>query len=268
MWMANFENMLASRLLLLRKFGQLSLWAFAFIGFVAASLQIYEYFARIGGSLEVYISEHKYASPVFMRKAFGSLEYDSPLGGMAHKLQQDKCKEQPIKDRLQDIDVGSLTQFNCDEAKNFKRAVSFGSIDYVSSPQMLEILFKNTSSFSANNIRISGEGIDYVEIISGLRERQEITEKNNNFLLPQLNPGEEMTTYVWGGSLMTMLDGPKITFAGGTVLRQTLTHQPPEPKNPLLFIQYRLTLWNKILLLWLVVVSALFISIAQRKLRA
>jgi hypothetical protein len=244
---------------ILQTIGQVSLWVFAFIGFVAASIQIAEYLTTPDNRLVVQVTPQKYANPSFVHLAFGTLTADSPLGSMAMKLQEAKCDQKPTK-TLADVTVGSLDKLNCDQAKDFKQAVDFLTSDDIIPGILSELSIKNAGSSPASNIRLTGEGINHVELVISIRDRQTISANANVYSLPSLNPGDEMTVYVWGDEMMRLNGSPKVTYAGGVVDSTILSPTAPDPKNLLMFLAQRLTIFGKILLLWFIIVFAIILA--------
>lgn len=245
-----------------RRAGQLSLWIFAFIGFLAASLQIGEYLSQPKSSLEVQVIEHKYVNPVFVHKAFGTLQYNSPLGRMSAKLKQLECGEAPSEGN-KEIIIGYLDTLDCEGAKRLTHALNFVTYDDYGPGVISEIRVKNVGSSPASNIRISGSYIKYVELVISSRNRQEIKETASAYVLPPLNPGEEWAAYVWSDAFIGP-DGIKVTFAGGLVDFDKLVPASTKPVGIIPFVLYYLTWGGRIFLVVVVIVLAALIAAFYR----
>lgn len=248
--------------------GQISLWVFAFIGFIAASIEIVEYWAPDPQRLKVEVYPNKYRNPQAVKKAFGTLEAletGTPLRTVVSKLYHVRCEPKNLKAvEANNSNIESFNDVSCDQARYLRDAVTFVGSDDFLPLTFFEVKIKNEGSVPARDIRISSDMIERVEQTIGVRDTRSVEKKEGAYLLSTLNPGEETTIFCWGSSYgEPFSSGPRITYAGDRIHTTVMAPASPEPVDLLPFIFERLSVWGRILLVWMIVGTGFILHIAH-----
>jgi len=213
------------------KFSTISLWLFAAIGALASIATVAAYFRSTSAKINVTVYPNKFEVPFFLDTTLSNNDKDNEAS-FFQAMKSVFCQK---------TNIYTVTIKSEENRKHFCDHATTGALISESTTgltktkiDMYDLSVENDGSSVASGLRVSGNGIQNVDIYN--QSNLWIGSKLDNsgaYILPDLNPGQKLRVIVWSRtpgydyeSFYSSQDVPQVSYTNGSAATHTMIHAP------------------------------------------